>query len=80
MRWLRRKTDELPDDSFRSIRNLTDDALHELMEGQKPHSARHIAASREVQWRQDRAHLLIQAATMAIALISLVVAMVALLR
>jgi hypothetical protein len=80
MGWLRRKTDDLPDDSSRSIRNLTDDALHQLMEGQKPHSARHIAASREVQWRQDRAHVLIQGATMAIALISLAVAIVALLK
>jgi hypothetical protein len=76
----RRRTDELPDDSFRSIRNLTNDALHQLMEGQKPHSARHIAASREVQWRQDRAHLVLQGATTVISLIALIVAIVALLK
>jgi hypothetical protein len=70
--------ERMPDDSFGTIRRLSDDDLHRLMEGQKPHSARYIAASREVQWRQDRTRVLLQAGTLAIALISLAVSIVAL--
>jgi hypothetical protein len=65
---------QMPDDSFATIRRLSDDDLHKLMEGEKPHSARHIASRREVEWRQDRTHRLLQATTVAISLVALIVA------
>ena len=64
--WPRRKTvrlNQMPDDKFATIRRLSDDDLHLLMEGTKPHVASYIAAKREVEWRQDRTHILLQAAT-----------------
>ncbi len=83
MGWIRRDLvplDQMTDDRFATIRRLTDDDLHRLMEGQKPHSARWIAASREVQCRQDRTHLIVQWAAIAISLLSLAVAVVALFK
>jgi len=67
----------MPDDSFATIRRLSDDDLHRLMAGQKPHTAQYIAASREVQWRQDRTHLFAQWTAVAISIVSLIVAVVA---
>jgi hypothetical protein len=79
--YFRRKTvplDQMPDDSFATIRRLSDDDLHRLIAGESPHSARHIAASREVQWRQDRTHVIAQWTAVLISIGSLVVALFAL--
>jgi hypothetical protein len=73
----RRKTvplNQMPDDKFATIRRLSDDGLHSLMEGTKPHAASYIAAKREVQWRQDRTHLFVQYGALAISVLSLLVA------
>jgi hypothetical protein len=81
--WLQRKTiplAQMPDSSFATIRHLSDDDLHKLMEGEKPHSASHIAARREVEWRQDRAHVFLQCASVAISIAALLIAVVALFR
>jgi hypothetical protein len=48
--------------------------LHLLMDGTKPHVASYIAAKREVEWRQDRTHIVLQAATLAISILALIVA------
>ena len=76
--WFRRKSvplEQMPDDSFATIRRLSDDDLHRLLEGQKPHTARHIAASREVQWRQDRTHVVAQWTAVTISFLALIVAL-----
>lgn len=65
----------MPDDSYATIRKLSDDDLHALMEGQKPHTARYIAASREVQWRQDRGHLFATWFSIVISVLALLVSL-----